>query len=127
MTADRGFADVALFSLLAELGGACIMRVKRSTQVWLDGTWQQLSTLQFPGNTHRRALGRLDLGKCSAGAVAPLAWEAGAVSIDVLPVAGAGGFPRPAGTAQAEPISGLVRACGAAGVSVTGAPSPGGC
>ena len=60
VTADRGFADVALFSLLAELGVAFIIRVKGSTKVWLDGTWQQLSTLRFPGNTCRRALGRLD-------------------------------------------------------------------
>ena len=59
VTADRGFADVALFSLLAELGVAFVIRVKRSTKVQIDGTWQRLSTLRFPGNTRRRALGRL--------------------------------------------------------------------
>ena len=59
VTADRGFADVALFSLLAELGVAFVIRVKRSTKVQINGTWRKLSTLRFPGNTRRRALGRL--------------------------------------------------------------------
>jgi Transposase DDE domain len=59
VTADRGFADVALFSLLTELRVAFVIRVKRSTKVQIDGTWHQLSALRFPGNTRRRALGRL--------------------------------------------------------------------
>jgi hypothetical protein len=59
VVADRGFADVALFTLLAEVGVAFGIRVKRSTQVQIDGRWQQLSTRRFPGNTRRCALGRL--------------------------------------------------------------------
>jgi hypothetical protein len=59
VTADRGFADVALLRLLAELGVAFIVRVKRSTKVWRDGPWQKLSALRFPGNIRRRAMGRL--------------------------------------------------------------------
>jgi hypothetical protein len=59
VTADRGFADVPLFGLLAELGVAFVIRVKKSTKVQLNGTWHQLKPLPFPGNTRRRALGRL--------------------------------------------------------------------
>ena len=59
VVADRGFADVTLFALLSELGVAFVIRVKRSTKVQINGTWQKLSTLGFPGNTRRRALGRL--------------------------------------------------------------------
>jgi Transposase DDE domain len=59
VTADRGFADVALFTLLMELRVAFVIRVKKSTKVWMDGTWRQLSTLRFAGNTRRRALGCL--------------------------------------------------------------------
>ena len=58
VTADRGFADVILFNLLAELGVAFVIRVKCRTKIWIDGTWQKLSALRFPGNTRRRALGR---------------------------------------------------------------------
>jgi Transposase DDE domain len=60
VVADRGFADVALFALLLELRVAFVIRVKRRTKVCIDGRWQQLSGLRFPGNTRRRALGRLD-------------------------------------------------------------------
>jgi Transposase DDE domain len=59
VTADRGFADVALFGVLADLGVAFIIRVKRSTKVQIQGTWHKLSTLRFPGNTRRHALGCL--------------------------------------------------------------------
>jgi hypothetical protein len=59
VTADRSLADVAVFRLLTELRVACVIRVKRSTKVWLDGPWQQLSALRFPGNTRHRALGGL--------------------------------------------------------------------
>jgi hypothetical protein len=59
VTADRGFADVALFDLLAQLGVAFVIRVKKRTKVWVDGTWRRLHTLHFPGNTRRRTLGRL--------------------------------------------------------------------
>jgi hypothetical protein len=59
VTADRGFADVALFRLLTELRVAFVIRVKKSTQVYIAGVWRQLTTLRFRGNTRRRALGRL--------------------------------------------------------------------
>jgi hypothetical protein len=59
VTADRGFADVALFTLLAELQVAFVIRVKKSTKVYVDGVWRQLHTIRFRGNTRRLALGRL--------------------------------------------------------------------
>jgi hypothetical protein len=59
VTADRGFADAPLFGLLAELGVAFVIRVKKSTKVQINGQWRQLKTVSFPSNTRRRALGRL--------------------------------------------------------------------
>jgi Transposase DDE domain len=59
VTADRGFADVALFALLTELRVAFVIRVKKSTKVCIAGVWRKLNTLRFAGNTRRRALGRL--------------------------------------------------------------------
>jgi Transposase DDE domain len=59
LTADRGFADVALFTLLTELGVAFVIRVKKSTKICIAGVWRQLNTLRFPGNTRRRSLGHL--------------------------------------------------------------------
>lgn len=59
VTADRGFADVALFGLLDSLQVAFVMRVKGSTKVHYQGQWQKLSRLRFAGNTRRASLGRL--------------------------------------------------------------------
>ena len=59
VTADRGFAAVAWFTLLSDLRIAFVIRVKKSTKVCIAGAWRQLNTLRFPGNTHRRSLGRL--------------------------------------------------------------------
>jgi Transposase DDE domain len=59
VTADRGFADVALFTLLTTLGVAFVIRVKKSTKICLAGVWRQLDTLRFAGNTRRRTLGHL--------------------------------------------------------------------
>src|SRR5919202_1264273 len=59
VTADRGCADGALFTLLTELGVAFVIRVKKSTKICIAGVWQPLATLRFPGNTRRRPLGRL--------------------------------------------------------------------
>jgi Transposase DDE domain len=59
VTADRGFADVALFTLLTELGVAFVIRVKKSTKICIAGVWRQLDTLRFAGNTRRRTLGHL--------------------------------------------------------------------
>lgn len=58
VTADRGFADVALFTLLTELGVAFVIRVKKNTKICIAGVWQQLHTLRFPGHTRRRPLGQ---------------------------------------------------------------------
>jgi hypothetical protein len=59
VTADRGFADVALFTLLSALGVAFVIRVKKSTKICLAGVWRRLDTLRFAGNTRRHPLGRL--------------------------------------------------------------------
>jgi hypothetical protein len=69
VTADRGFADVALFTLLTELGVAFVIRVKKSTKICIAGMWQPLHTLRFPGNTRGRSLGHL---LYSAGTPQPL-------------------------------------------------------
>jgi Transposase DDE domain len=57
VTADRGFADVALLTLLTDLGVAFVIRVKKSTKICLAGVWRQLDTRRFAGNTRRRTLG----------------------------------------------------------------------
>src|SRR5215475_595131 len=58
VTADRGFADVALVEVLTELGVEFIIRVKGSTKVYFQGQWRPLRTLSFAGNTRWRTLGR---------------------------------------------------------------------
>ena len=58
VTADRGFADVALVEVLTELGVEFIIRVKGSTKVYCQGQWRPLRTLGFAGNTRWRNLGR---------------------------------------------------------------------
>jgi len=59
LTADRGFADVALVDVLTELGVEFILRVKGSTKVCVQGQWRALSTLGFAGNSRQRNLGRV--------------------------------------------------------------------
>jgi hypothetical protein len=59
VTADRGFADVALVEVLTALGVEFIIRVKGSTKVWFQGQWRNLHTLPFQGNARQRTLGRL--------------------------------------------------------------------
>ena len=59
VTADRGFADVALVDVLNELGVEFIIRVKGSTKVSCQGHWCNLHTLRFVGNARQRNLGRL--------------------------------------------------------------------
>jgi len=59
VTADRGFADVALVDVLTALGVAFIIRVKGSTKVWLRGQWRNLHTLRFVSNARQRNLGCL--------------------------------------------------------------------
>jgi hypothetical protein len=57
VTAERGCADVALFTWLTEWGVAFVIRVKKSTKICSAGGWRQLDTLRFEGNTRRRMLG----------------------------------------------------------------------
>jgi len=59
VTADRGFADVALVDVLTGLGVEFIIRVKGSTKVYCQGQWCKLATLRFAGNARHRNLGRL--------------------------------------------------------------------
>jgi Transposase DDE domain len=59
VTADRGFADVGLFTLLTDLRVAFVIRVKKSTKICLAGVWRRLDTLRFAGNTRRRPLGQV--------------------------------------------------------------------
>ena len=61
VTADRGFADVALVDVLTELGVEFIIRVKGSTKVCVQGQWRHLHTLPFVGNARQRNLGRRGL------------------------------------------------------------------
>jgi len=63
LTADRGFADVALVDVLTELGVAFIIRVKGSTKVCFPGQWRNLHTLPLVGNTRQRHLGPLAYGE----------------------------------------------------------------
>jgi hypothetical protein len=58
VTADRGFADVALVEVLTEMSVEFIIRVKGSTKVSVQGQWRPLCTLGFAGNTRWRNLGR---------------------------------------------------------------------
>ncbi|HEX9596548.1 MAG TPA: transposase [Anaerolineales bacterium] len=63
VTADRGFADVALGDVLTALGVEFILRVKGTTKVCAQGHWRKLTTLGFAGNTRQRTLGRLAYGE----------------------------------------------------------------
>jgi hypothetical protein len=64
VTADRGFADVALFTLLNQLGITFIIRVKAGTHVYFQGQWQKLGQLRFRGNERHRSFG--DLAYCQS-------------------------------------------------------------
>lgn len=59
VTADRGFADVALVDVLTALGVEFLIRVKGSTKVCIQGHWRKLNTLAFAGNARQRNLGRV--------------------------------------------------------------------
>jgi len=59
VTADRGFAEVALVDVLTEVGGEFIIRVKGTTKVCVQGQWRPLHTLPFVGTARQRNLGRL--------------------------------------------------------------------
>src|SRR6267378_1093118 len=59
VTADRGFADVALFTLLSQLGITFIIRVKAGSNVSFQGKWCKLGKLGFRGNERHRSFGAL--------------------------------------------------------------------
>ena len=59
VTADRGFADVALREVVTALRVEFVIRVKGSTKVWVQRQWRPLQTLGFVGNARHRNLGRL--------------------------------------------------------------------
>jgi hypothetical protein len=59
VTADRGFADVALFTLLSQLGVTFIIRVKAGTHVAFQGKWSKLGQWRFRGHERHRSFGAL--------------------------------------------------------------------
>lgn len=59
VTADRGFADVSLFTLLKTLRVKFVIRVKASTTVLFRGRWSRLGQIKFRGREHHRHLGAL--------------------------------------------------------------------
>jgi hypothetical protein len=59
VTADRGCADVALFTVLSQLGVTFIIRVKAGTNVSFQGKWCKLGKLGLRGNEHHRSFGAL--------------------------------------------------------------------
>ncbi len=59
VTADQGFADVTLFTLLSGLGVKLVIRVKASTKVHVQGRWCRLGEIKFRGREHHRHLGAL--------------------------------------------------------------------
>ena len=59
VTADRGFADVGLFTLLSQLGVTFIIRVQAGTHVSFQGKWRTLGCLRFRGNERHRSFGAL--------------------------------------------------------------------
>lgn len=59
VTAARGFADVALFTLLTALKVTFIIRVKAGTNVYFQSQWCKLGQLKFRGNERHRSFGNL--------------------------------------------------------------------
>jgi Transposase DDE domain len=59
VTADRGFADVALGEVLDAYGVEYVIRTKSSTKVCVAGQWQQLQQIAFITNSRRRNLGQV--------------------------------------------------------------------
>ena len=63
LTADRGFADVALVEVLTELRVPFILRVKGGTKLAWQGRWRALQTVPFVSNARQRHLGRMAYGE----------------------------------------------------------------
>jgi hypothetical protein len=59
VTADRGFADVALLTLLNQLGITFIIRVKAGTHVYCRGKWCKLGQVRLRGHERHRSFGAL--------------------------------------------------------------------
>ena len=59
LTADRGFADERLLSLLTELKVRFVIRVPGSTKVEVGGRWLKLNQLGFDRHQRRRYLGQV--------------------------------------------------------------------
>lgn len=59
VTADRGFADVELARLFDSFQTHFIIRVKKSTKVFVDGEWINLRRIGFQGNARHRNVGRV--------------------------------------------------------------------
>jgi len=59
LSADRGFPDDDLFTLLDELEIDYTIRVKGSVKVFYRGKWVKLNTIRFEAARRRRNLGRL--------------------------------------------------------------------
>jgi hypothetical protein len=60
ITADRGFADVALLALLDQLGVVYVIRTKGNIKVLVEEQWRKLNTLRFRTNQRRRAFGKVE-------------------------------------------------------------------
>jgi|SRR5215831_14126251 len=63
VTADRGFADVALFTFLSQLGVTFIIRVNAGTHVAFQGKWRKLGQVRVRGHARHRSFGALPYGE----------------------------------------------------------------
>ena len=61
VTADRGFADVALLTLLSQLGVTCIIRVQSRHPRLVPGQVAQVGQLGLRGNERHRSFGAFGL------------------------------------------------------------------
>lgn len=59
VTADRGFADVELMGSIDSYGIFYVLRVRASTQVFVQREWQSLKALRFTTNSRRRNIGHV--------------------------------------------------------------------
>jgi hypothetical protein len=63
VTADRGCADVALFTFLSQLGVTFSMRVKAGTHVAFQGKGSKLGPWRFRGHERHRSFGAVPDGE----------------------------------------------------------------
>lgn len=69
ITADRGFADVALMEALDRLGVVYVIRAKGNIKALVDGQWRKLNTLRFRTKQRQRAFGKVSYCESSPRAV----------------------------------------------------------